>query len=111
MAYTQISIIEWLNLIQLKGENVQAYMHEFKMKYLALETPLHTPETLLMCIGGLHSYHCHTILMFNLTNIDELSVQDTHMEVIKGKHGMENVYKKPPKFENQSKGKEKGKNI
>jgi len=38
--------------------------------------------------------------MFNPTNIDEVSIQATHLEDSKGKHGMEN---EPPQFENQLK--------
>ena len=34
-----------------------------------------------------------------------------HIEGSKGKPGMEKVYKKPPKFKKQSKGKEKGKKM
>ena len=49
--------------------------------------------------------------MFNPTNIDEVLIQTTHLKASKMKHGMKNVYRKPPKFEKQSKGKEKGKNI
>jgi hypothetical protein len=45
--------------------------------------------------------------MFNPTNIDEVSVQATHLETIKGKHVFED--KKPQKFEKYSKGKWKSK--
>jgi len=41
---------------------------------------LDSPETLLKYIGGLHSYMRHTILMFNPASIDEVFVQDTHLE-------------------------------
>ena len=48
--------------------------------------------------------------MFNPSNIDEVSVQGTHLEASKGKPGVEGMSKNPPKFEKQSKGKkEKGK--
>ena len=48
--------------------------------------------------------------MFNPSNIDEVLMQETHMETIKGKLGIEGMSKRPPKFEKQSKGKmEKGK--
>ena len=47
---------------------------------------LDSPETLLKYIGGLHSYMRHTILMFNPTSIDEVSVQATHLEA-RGKNG------------------------
>ena len=72
-----------------------------------MEIPLHTHETFLKYIGGLHSYLLHTIMMFNPPNIDEVLVQATHVESRKGKHGTENAYKKPSKFEKHSKGKEK----
>jgi hypothetical protein len=45
----------------------------------------------------MHSYLRHTILMFKPTNIDEVSVQDTHLEASKGKHVIED--KNPHKFE------------
>jgi len=47
---------------------------------------LDSPETLLKYIGGLHSYMRHTILMFNPTSIDEVSIQATHLEA-RGKNG------------------------
>jgi hypothetical protein len=34
----------------------------------------------LKYIGGLHTYLCHMILMFNLTNLDEVCVQATHID-------------------------------
>jgi len=71
-----------------------------------LGIPLHTPETLLKYIGGMNSYLLHTILMFNLTNIDNVSVQATHIEAKKGKH-VEDVSQKPHEFKEKSK--EKGK--
>jgi hypothetical protein len=45
--------------------------------------------------------------MFNPTNIDEVSVQATHLEVSTGKHVIED--KKPHKFEKKPKGKWKSK--
>ena len=89
------AIIDWQHLIQGKGKNVQVYTHGFKKKELSLGIPSYTRETLLKYIGGMHSYLRHTILMFNPTNIDEVSVQATHLEDRKGNHGMEN---EPPKF-------------
>ena len=47
--------------------------------------------------------------MFNPTNIDEVSVQATHLEASKGNHVFEDVSKKPHKFEKQSKEKGKSK--
>jgi hypothetical protein len=108
LAYMQTSMIAWQHLRQGKGKNVQAYTQEFKRKALSLGIPLHTPETLLKYIGGMHSYLHHTILMFNPTNIDEVSVQATHLEANKGKH-VEDVSEEPHEFEEQSKGKGKSK--
>jgi hypothetical protein len=73
-----------------------------------LGIPLQTPETLLNYIGGMHSYLRHTILMFNPTNIDEVSVQATHLEVNKGKH-VEGVSEEPHEFEEKLKGRGKSK--
>jgi hypothetical protein len=47
LAYTQTSVIEWLNFKQLKGKNIQPYTQEFKKNVLTLEIPLHTLEMLL----------------------------------------------------------------
>jgi len=47
---------------------------------------LDSPKTLLKYIGGLHSYMRHTILRFNPTSIDEVSLQATHLED-RGKNG------------------------
>jgi hypothetical protein len=81
LAYVQTAIIEWKHLRQGKGKNVQVYTQEFKKKALSLGIPLYTRETLLKYIGGMHSYLRHTILMFNPTNIDEVSVQATHLKL------------------------------
>ena len=45
-------------------------------------------------IGALHSYICHTFLLFNPTNIDKVCVQATYLEN-KGKHGQEYCTMKP----------------
>jgi hypothetical protein len=68
---------------------------------------LYTHETLQKYIGGMHSYSRHTILMFNPTNIDKVSIQAMHLEASKGKHVRE--YKRPYTFEKKSKGKWKSK--
>ena len=47
---------------------------------MILRIYLDSPETLLKYIGGLHIYLKHNILMFNLTSIDEVSIQATHLE-------------------------------
>ena len=57
---------------------------------------LSSQDTLLKYIGGLHSYLRHTIIMFNPTNLDEVCVQETHLEAI-GKNvpqeGRKNTFK------------------
>ena len=44
-------------------------------------------------IGALHSYIRHTFLLFNLTSLDKVCVQATHLEN-KGKHVQEDPTKK-----------------
>ena len=61
----------------------------------SLRIPLYTCETLLKYIGGLHLYLRHTILMFSPNNIDEVLVQATHLEASKGKHGFDDVLRRP----------------
>jgi hypothetical protein len=55
---------------------------------------LNSYETLLKCIGALHNYIHHTLLLFNPTSIDEVFVQATHLEK-RGKHVQEDPTKKP----------------
>jgi hypothetical protein len=69
LAHTQMEMIEWQHLRQGKGQNIQAYTHEFKKKALSLGIMLYTHETLLKYIGGMHSYLRHTILMFILLTL------------------------------------------
>eukprot|EP00253_Pinus_taeda_P026350 PITA_26350 len=60
--------------------------------------------------GGLHSYLRYTILMFNLTSIDEVSIQATHLEV-RGKNVNPEVggSSKPTASKNKEKRKQKWK--
>jgi hypothetical protein len=99
LAYMQTSMIAWKHLRQGKGKNFQAYTQVFKRKALSLGIPLHTLETLLKYIGGMHSYLFHTILIFNPTNIDKVSIQATHFKSNKGKHVVRNVSEDPHEFE------------
>ena len=73
-------MMDWKNLRQDKGQNVQEYTKEFRKRDLILGIPLYTQETLLKFIGGLHRYLCHKILMFNPAILDTVCVQDTHIE-------------------------------
>jgi hypothetical protein len=104
-----MTIIYWKHLRQGKGKKFQVHTQEFKKKALSLGIMLYTHKTLLKYIGGIHSYLRHIILMFNPTNIDEVSVQATHLEGNKGKHVFED--KKPHKFEKKSKEKRKSKKL
>ena len=106
LAYMQQAMMSWQTLRQLKGKSVQGYTQEFKKRALMLGISLDSPETLLKYIGGLHSYMRHTILMFNPTSIDEVSVQATHLEA-RGKNGNPEVG--GPSQPTASKSKEKRK--
>ena len=86
LAYMKQAMMIWKTLRQLKAQSVQGYTQEFKKRALMLGISLDSPETLLKYIGGLHSYMRHTILMFNPTSIDEVSIQATHLEA-RGKNG------------------------
>ena len=59
---------------------MQSYTQEFRRRALILGVDLSSRATLLKYIGGLHSYLRHTILMFNPTSLDEVCVQETHLE-------------------------------
>src|SRR3984885_9075165 len=80
------AMMSWKTLRQLKGQSVQGYTQEFRKRALILRISLDSSETLLKYIGGLYSYMRHTILMFNPTSIDEVSVQATHLEA-RGQNG------------------------
>ena len=105
--------MDWKNLKQLKGKNVQVYTQEFRRRALLLGVDLHSQDTLLKYIGGLHTYLRHTILMFNPTSLDEVCVQATHLEA-RGKQNFdgneENEFKGNwKKKRNENVRKEKGK--
>jgi len=86
LAYMKQAMISWKTLRQLNGQSVQGYTQEFTKRSLMLGISLDSPETLLKYIGGLHNYVRLTILMFNPTIIDEVSIQATHLEA-RGKNG------------------------
>jgi hypothetical protein len=72
--------MECKNFRQAKGQSVQSFTQEFRRRDFVLGVDLSSQETLLKYIGALHSYLRHTILMFNPLNLDEVCVQDTHLE-------------------------------
>jgi hypothetical protein len=62
---------------------MQEYIDEFRKMTLMLNIPLHTQETLMKHIGGLPAHIHNTVFMFGPTNLDEVSVQATYIEVEK----------------------------
>lgn len=76
----QQAIIDWKNLRQGKWQSVQSYTQYFRKKVLTLGIPLYTQENILKYISDFHIYLQHTILMFNLTSLDEIFIQATHLE-------------------------------
>jgi len=50
---------------------------------LMLYIPLHTQETLMKYIGGLPAHIRNIVFIFGPTNIDEVYVQETYIEVRK----------------------------
>ena len=106
----QQAMMSWQTLHQLNRQSVQGYTQEFRKRALILGISLDSTETLLKYIGGLHNYISHTILMFNLTSIDEVLFQATHLEA-RGKNGHPEVggSSKPIASENKEKRKHKWK--
>jgi hypothetical protein len=94
LAYMQKSIMNWKNFRQAKGKSVQSYTQEFRRRDLILGIDLSSQEILLKHIGGLNSYLRHTIFMFNPTSIDEVCVQETHLEA-RGRTEPQEGSKKP----------------
>jgi hypothetical protein len=88
LGYLHKAMMEWKSLRKSKGQIVQSFTEEFRKKSLALNIPLDSYEMLMKYIGALHSYICHTLLLFNPTNLDEVCVQATHLES-RGKNGQE----------------------
>ena len=95
--------MNWDNFRQLKGQSVQDYTQEFRRSALMIGVDLHSQDTLLKYIGGLHSYLRHTILMFSPTNLDEVCVQAIHLEA-RGKNIPEDGKNKPFKGGEKGKG-------
>jgi hypothetical protein len=81
LEYKEKALVEWQSLKIRKGQSVQEYIDEFCKKALMLDIPLHTQETLMKYIGGFPAYIHNTIFMFGPTNLDEVFVQATYIEV------------------------------
>jgi hypothetical protein len=86
LGYKEKALIEWKYLKLRKGQTVQEYTDGFRKMALMLDIPLHTQETLMKYIGGLPAYIRNNVFMFGPTNIDEVYVQGTYIEV--GKIGV-----------------------
>jgi hypothetical protein len=56
LGYLHKAMMKWQTLRQSKGQIVQSFTEEFRKKSLALSIPLDSYETLMKCIGTLHSY-------------------------------------------------------
>jgi hypothetical protein len=65
---------------------MQEYIDEFRKMALMLDVPLTTHETLMKYIGGFPTYIRNTVFMFEPTNLDEVYVQATYIEI--GKTGI-----------------------
>jgi hypothetical protein len=87
-------MMEWKTLRKSKGRIVKSFTEEFRKKGRALNIPLDSYENLMKCISTLHSYICHTLLLFNPTILDKVCVQATQLEN-RGKHVQEDPTKKP----------------
>jgi hypothetical protein len=79
-------LIEWQSLKLRKGQTVQEYTDGFQKMELMLDIPLQTHETLMKYIGGLPMHIRNTVFMFGPTDLDEVFVQATYIEV--GKTGV-----------------------
>jgi hypothetical protein len=75
LEYMHKDILDWQNFRQAKGKDVQSFSQEFRRRDLVLGVDFSSQDTFLKCIGGLHSYLRHTILMFNPSNLDEVCVK------------------------------------
>jgi hypothetical protein len=104
LTYMHKAIMDWKNFRKAKGKDVKRFTQEFRRRALVLGIYLYSQETLLKYIGGLHSYLRHTILMFNPSNLDEVCVQETHLEA-RGTNDPQEVNNKD--FYNGDKGKRK----
>jgi hypothetical protein len=88
LGYKEKVLIEWQGLKPRKGQTVQEYIDEFCKMALMLDISLHTQETLMKYIGGLLALIRNIVFMFGPTNIDEVSVQETYIEVGKTEVGV-----------------------
>jgi hypothetical protein len=88
LGYKEKALIEWQGIKLRKGQTMQEYTDEFRKMTLMLDIPLHTQETLMKYIGGLPAHIRNTVFMFGPTNINEVSIQATYIEVGKTRVGV-----------------------
>ena len=81
---------------------MQEYTDEFCNMALMLDVPLTTQETLMKYIGGLSTYIHNIVFMFGRTNLDEVYVQATYIEV--GKIGVSVSWEPSSKKDGKGKG-------
>ena len=86
LGYKEKTLIEWKSLKLRKGKTMQEYTDGFQKMVLVLYIPLDTQETLMKYIGRLPTHIRNTVFMFGPTNLDEVFVQATYIEV--GKAGV-----------------------
>jgi len=72
--------MEWYHFKNSRGQSVQEYTTKFKKRATLLSDSLKSNACLLKYIGGLHSYLCHTILLFKPMNLDEVCVEAQYLE-------------------------------
>jgi hypothetical protein len=88
LGYKEKALIEWQGLKLRTGQTTQEYTDEFHKMALMLYIPLHTQETLMKYIGYLPPNIRNNVFMFGPTNIGEVSVQATYIEVGKTRVGV-----------------------
>jgi hypothetical protein len=86
LGYKEKALIEWQSLKLRKGQTVQEYTDGFQKMALMLDIPLQRQETLMNYIGGLPTHIRNTVFMFGPTNLDDVYVQEMHIEA--GKVGV-----------------------
>ena len=100
--------MDWQYLRHDRGQDVQSFTEEFRKQALNLGIALDSPEVVTKYIGSLHSYHRHSLLLFEPTTIDLASVKAIHLEN-RGKNERDDHFKKPPFKPPNGKPKVKGK--
>jgi len=95
-----------------KGQNVKIFTEDFRKQDLKLGISLDSPKVVTKYVGALHSYIKHSLLLFEPSTIDSVSVKVIHLES-KGMNDKEDQPKKSSfkphngKFKGRGKGKYK----